>query len=97
MKTLNEILGKIETVDEVINTDTQNVRFEIQEEIVKDIKEEALKWIKLFKGKETDCEECRNTETQVYGKSGELVDGESRDDVISWIMYFFNITEEDLI
>ena len=64
---------------------------------IKDLKQMAIEWVKYFESKETDCEGCKLSKSQVYGNRGQSIDGETREDVIDWIKWFFNLTEDDIM
>jgi len=69
--------------------------------LIKELKQEAIKWIKAMKNKEPDYEkdpyefDAANYKFN-FGDEEVYLSWEEIDAIVSWIKHFFNITEEDL-
>lgn len=60
-----------------------------------ELKAEAVKWVKELRDNK-DCDACKEADTYVTGKEEAGFVFEDVSGIISFLTYFFNLTEDDL-
>ena len=80
LKTLKDIGGRIERLNVKHEAKTRYVSTEL-------LRQEAVKWIKHIRDR-------KHYRTPIFNQLQDFQ--EDKDNLITWIMYFFNITEDEL-